>query len=66
MYVWPDGRRYEGEWRCDKMNGFGVHKYANGDRHEGFRLNDKKHGRGKIISKDGIVQESEWNMGQVI
>ena len=48
------------------MNGFGVHLYANGSRHEGFRLNDRKHGRGKIIDKDGGVTESEWNMGQLL
>ena len=34
LYTWPDGTRYEGEWREHTRDGFGVHTYADGTRYE--------------------------------
>jgi hypothetical protein len=26
-YIWGDGRRYKGEWKNNKMHGFGIHTW---------------------------------------
>ena len=30
MYEWPDQKKYEGEYKNDKRNGFGVMSYYGG------------------------------------
>jgi len=45
-YSWPDGRRYEGEWQNNKMNGKGKYFWPDGRSHEGEYFDDKKHGKG--------------------
>ena len=35
IYQWNDGRRYEGEWRNNKMDGEGVFTWSDGRRMEG-------------------------------
>lgn len=33
--LYPDGSRYEGDWRHDLKQGFGAYYYPNGDIYEG-------------------------------
>ena len=53
--VYPDGRRYEGEFLNNQRNGYGVMvyqddaKYQEGSRYEGEWLNDMRHGYGEMI-----------------
>ena len=42
----PNGERYEGEFRDDKRNGRGTFYHASGDRYEGEFRDDKRNGRG--------------------
>ena len=42
--VWPDGSKYEGEWREDYATGYGKLQHADGDIYEGQWFNDKAHG----------------------
>ena len=42
IYLWSDGRSYEGEWRDGKMFGKGRFKNKNGRSYEGDYVNDKK------------------------
>lgn len=44
--IHADGDIYEGEWKDDKANGFGVYIHVNGAKYEGEWLNDKQHGQG--------------------
>ena len=32
---WPCGSRFVGEWKADKVNGYGVIYYSDGDKYEG-------------------------------
>ena len=43
VYEWNDGRRYEGEWRDNKMDGEGVFTWSHGRRYEGEWKDDKQH-----------------------
>ena len=30
VYVWDSGEKYEGYWKNDKRNGYGVNNFSNG------------------------------------
>lgn len=40
------GDSYIGEWKQGKTDGYGVHKYLNGDVYEGLFKTGLKHGEG--------------------
>jgi hypothetical protein len=46
IYEWSDGRKYEGEWKNNKMEGYGVFTWPDGRRYEGEYIDDKKEGNG--------------------
>jgi hypothetical protein len=47
IFSWPDGRRYEGDYRDDKKDGNGVFSWNDGRKYEGQWANGKQHGEGK-------------------
>lgn len=51
---------YDGDWLDDKMHGYGVYHYANGDIYEGEWLNNLHSGFGKYLFTDGSKYEGEW------
>lgn len=51
---------YEGEWKADKMCGFGIYHYSNGDIYEGEFKDDLHNGYGKYFFTDGSRYEGEW------
>lgn len=44
--IYPDGSRYEGDWKNDLKHGFGAYYYPNGDIYEGAWFKGKRHGLG--------------------
>jgi len=42
VYTWADGRKYEGEWRNNKMHGKGTFVWADGRKYIGEYIDDKK------------------------
>ena len=56
---------YEGEWKNDMMDGFGIYHYSNGDVYEGDWKNNMQHGRGKYYFTDGFTYEGEWKEHQI-
>ncbi|CAJ1369208.1 unnamed protein product [Effrenium voratum] len=44
LQVWPDGARYEGQWKGDKAHGWGRFVHADGDVYEGEWAADTAHG----------------------
>lgn len=54
------GESYVGEWKDDKMNGFGLYVYTNGDVYEGQFLNGLQNGHGKYSFTDGSRYEGDW------
>ena len=35
VYTWPDGHRYEGQWKDDVKDGNGIETLTDGERYEG-------------------------------
>jgi len=52
VFEYPDGGKYQGNWRHDKRHGDGVYWYPNGDIYSGEWRFGTKHGRGTFIHAD--------------
>ena len=52
-YRWADGREYQGEWKKNAMDGYGVLRWPDGKRYEGQYVNDQKHGHGTFFWPSG-------------
>jgi len=60
IQVWPDGARYEGEWRDNKANGKGKFWHADGDIYDGEWFDDKANGQGEYTHTNGAKYEGTW------
>ena len=54
---------YLGDTKDVKETGFGTYKFSNGDKHEGYYLNDDLHGNGKFTKANGTTIEGTWKNG---
>ncbi|XP_062411975.1 ankyrin repeat and MYND domain-containing protein 1-like [Sardina pilchardus] len=50
---WPDGSRYEGEFKNDLKHGVGVYSWPNGEIYKGSFYKDYRHGKGTYTWPDG-------------
>ena len=64
MYSWLDGRRYEGEWFENNMEGMGIYIWNDGRVYQGQYKDDKKHGFGVYTWADGRCYEGYWYRGK--
>merc|ERR1712185_388796 len=73
VFEYPDGSKYQGNWRHDKRHGDGVYWYPNGDIYSGEWRFGTKHGRGTFIHAesnarlvgtyaDGKFVKGKWPM----
>lgn len=62
-YSFPNGDRYEGEWRNTTRHGRGTYYFAIGSRYEGDWHYGEIHGRGTMYYADGARYEGEWKDG---
>jgi hypothetical protein len=63
------GKRYEGDWECDKRSGKGIYSRKNKSGkfckiYEGTWQNDKMDGSGEYFYETGDVYIGEWLKGQ--
>jgi hypothetical protein len=61
--TWPDGDRYEGNFRDSKITGHGVWTFGNGGRYEGDFVDAKLNGRGRAVYADGDRYEGDYVEG---
>ena len=66
VFSWASGEKYEGEFVGGMPCGIGVKTFADGRRYEGRWRDNKYHGKGKFIERDGTVTVAEWHMGAKI
>ncbi len=64
VYTWPDGSRYEGEFKNNTFHGKGKYTWANGKWYEGDFRNDKRNGRGVYAWPDGRKYTGEFVNGR--
>ena len=60
-----DNYFYTGECKNDKLEGYGVVIYENGDIYAGELKNNKRHGKGKMIYADDNIYNGEWENGKI-
>lgn len=65
MFVWPDGRRFRGQYKKDKKEGYGVFEHTNGNKYVGNWQDGLQHGSGVFITADGSQHEGQWNKGKL-
>ena len=46
IYEWSDGRKFQGQWKNNKMEGYGIFTWPDGRKYEGDYVDDKKEGNG--------------------
>lgn len=51
------GAVYNGEWRGQFREGYGIQTWPDGSKYEGYWLNDKANGQGRLYHADGDVYE---------
>ena len=57
----PNGiESYDGDWKEDKMEGYGVYHYSNGEIYEGNWVNNMHHGQGTYKFTNGTSYIGEW------
>ena len=50
--IHADGDVYDGDWKDDKADGFGIYTHNNGNRYVGDWKEDKQHGKGVEVWAD--------------
>ena len=53
-------KKYEGDFKNDKIDGKGILYYNNGNKYEGNWKNDKKEGKGILYYNNGNKYEGNW------
>lgn len=67
VYIWNDGRKYEGDYKDDKKNGFGIYQWADGRRYMGYWNKGKQHGLGKYqVPGEKLPKYGLWEDGKRI
>ena len=60
MFRKQNGNTYEGEYKYDKCEGFGVYRFNSGDKYEGMWKNSLKSGQGTISWSTGRKFEGRF------
>lgn len=59
IFTWPDGRKYNGDYKNDKKEGYGIFEWPDGKKYKGEWKNGKQHGIGEYYDPD----ENTWKKG---
>ena len=60
IFIYVNGKRYEGGWKNDKIDGRGIMFYKNGDKYDGYFANNKKEGKGTYYYNNGNTYVGDW------
>ena len=66
VFLWPDNRRYEGNYVNEKKEGFGIFYWPNGKVYKGFWKDGYHHGKGVMTETDGSKKSGIWHKGELI
>ena len=65
-YAYPDGSKYDGQFRAEMPDGWGTWYYPGGERYIGSFADGLPHGRGTFFDQDGTETTGEWEEGDYI
>jgi hypothetical protein len=63
IYVYPDGKRYLGQWKYRERNGAGILVEPDGSRYLGEFSSGRRHGWGMLVFADDRKYIGEFNRG---
>ena len=63
VFIWPDKKKYIGQYKNDKKSGLGIFIWPDNKKYEGEWKNGKQHGFGIFYSK-GTKKFGEWVNGK--
>ena len=66
VMCYPDGRRYEGDFRDGAASGKGSLLFANGNFYRGEFQQGKMHGTGRMTYYDGTEYTGQWANNAII
>lgn len=65
VFIWPDERKYQGQYKEDKKEGYGVFEWNDGKKYRGYWEKGKQHGEGEFfIQKEQIWRKGIWLNGK--
>ena len=56
VFTWPDGRKYQGDYKDDKKDGYGLFEWPDGRKYKGYWSNGKQNGQGEFFN----AQTKTW------
>lgn len=59
IFYWPDNRKYDGEYKNDKREGYGTFYWEDGRIYKGYWKNGKQSGEGEFYNP----KNKEWKKG---
>ena len=63
--TFPDGSKYKGECKNERLHGWGVYTFSNGDKYVGQFRDDQIHGHGTRTFSNGAKYEGEFKDGKM-
>lgn len=64
VFAYPNGDKYEGEWKDNQRHGHGVLVRPDGTRYVGQWIDDRPGGMGTLTGADGSRYTGEWKDGK--
>ena len=58
--------KYEGEFKDDKMNGYGIYTFVDGEQYKGEFKDDNMNGQGVLTYQNGNCYKGEWKNNQFL
>lgn len=65
VYIWDDGKRYEGGWKKNMIHGEGKYSWPDGREYNGCYSFGNRDGYGIFKWPDGRVYSGEWYKGNM-
>lgn len=66
VFAYPNGSRYEGEFRNGQPDGFGTFYYINSEKYTGNFKEGLRHGNGSLEKPDGQMRKGLWREDEYI
>lgn len=59
VFIWPDQRKYTGNYVQDLKHGFGIFEWSDGRKYKGSWSNGKQDGEGEYYNPN----DNQWKRG---